>query len=137
MPLAIYRMKKGESLYLTGGKIAELLRGSVKRIWPDTSPEDIKRYLAHSLQVWACVLLDEAGKSPDYIKKQLRWLRDSFRMYLRDTLVIQQQHVDALQLASQEVLNLISALPEDAIALLTMTDGTADSNTSEYADKMD
>ena len=137
MPLAIYKTRKGESLYLTGGKIAELLRGSVKRIRPDTPVEDIKRYSAHSLRVWACVLLDESGKSPDYIKKRLRWLGDSFRMYLRDTSVIQQQHVDALQSASQEVLDLISALPEDVIALSTMTDGTADLNASEYADEMD
>jgi len=137
MPLAIYKTKKGESLYLTGGKIAELLRGSVKRIRPDTSVEDIKRYSAHSLRVWACVLLDESGKSPDYIKKRLRWLGDSFRMYLRDTSVIQQQHVDALQSASQEVLKLISALPEDVIALSSMTDDIADPNTFDYADEMD
>ncbi len=58
-------------------------------------------------------------------------------MYLRDTSVIQQKHVDALQSASQEVLDLISALPEDVIALSTMTNGTADPNTSEYADEMD
>jgi hypothetical protein len=59
-------------------------------------------------------------------------------MYLRDTLVIQQQHVDALQSASQEVLNLISALPEDVIVLSSMTDGmVADPNTFEYADEMD
>ena len=69
MPLTIYQTKKGDSLYLTGSKIAKLLRGSVKCISPDTSSEDIKQYLAHSLQVWACVLLDKAGKSPDYIKK--------------------------------------------------------------------
>ena len=58
-------------------------------------------------------------------------------MYLRDTLVIQHQHVNALQSASQEVLDLISALPEDVIALSTMTDGMANSNTSEYVDEMD
>ena len=58
-------------------------------------------------------------------------------MYLRDTSVIQHQHVDALRAASQEVLELISALPEDVIALSTMTDGTADPNMSEYADEMD
>ena len=58
-------------------------------------------------------------------------------MYLQDTSVIQHQHVDALRAASQEVLELISALPEDVIALSTMTDGTADPNMSKYADKMD
>jgi hypothetical protein len=72
MPLAIYKTKKGLSLYLTGGKIAEILRCSVKQIRPDTSPEDIKKYSAHSLRVWACVLLNKAGKSPNYIKKRLR-----------------------------------------------------------------
>ncbi len=138
MPLAVYRTKKGESLYLTGGKIAELLRGAVKRIRPDTSSEDIKRYSAHSLRVWACVLLDEAGKSPDYIKKRLRWLGDSFRMYLRDTAVIQHQHVDALRLASQAVMDLLSALPEDVIALSsTMTNVSEDSQMQEYADEED
>ena len=58
-------------------------------------------------------------------------------MYLRDTSIIQHQHVDALRAASQEVLELISALPEYVIALSTMTDGTADLNMSEYADEMD
>jgi hypothetical protein len=48
------------------------------------SPDELKWYSTHSLRVWACVLLDEAGQLPDYIKKRLRWLGDSFRMYLRD-----------------------------------------------------
>ena len=130
--------KKGDRLYLTGGKIAELLRGAVKRIRPEISSEDIKRYSVHSLRVWACVLLDEAGKSPDYIKKRLRWLGDSFRMYLRDTAVIQHQHVDALHLASQAVMDLLSALPEDVIALSrTMTDVSIDPQMQEYADEED
>ena len=138
MPLAIYRTKKGDTLYLTGAKIAELLRGAVKRIRPDISSEDIKRYLAHSLRVWACVLLDEAGKSPDYIKKRLRWLGDSFRMYLRDTAVIQHQHINALQTASQAIMDLLSALPEDVIALSsTMTEAPDDPRMQDYADDED
>ena len=137
LPVGVYKSKRGKILYLTGNKIAELLRAAVREIRPDTGKEELKRYSAHSLRVWACVLLDEAGKSPEYIKKRLRWLGDSFRMYLRDTSVIQHQHVDALRAASQEVLELISALPEDVIALSTMTDGTADPNMSEYADEMD
>ncbi len=113
MPLGVYRTKKGKSIYLTGNKIAKLLRKAVKSIRPDTSSEDLKQYSAHSLRVWACVLLDEAGKPPDYIKKRLRWLGDSFRMYLRDTSAIQLQHVDALREASREVMDLINALPTD------------------------
>ena len=84
------------------------------------------------------MLLDEAGKSPDYIKKRLRWLGDSFRMYLRDTSVIQHQHVDALQTASQAVMDLLSALPDDVIALLsTMTEVPDNPRMQDYADKED
>ncbi len=138
MPVAVYKTKKGKVIYLTGNKIAELLYKAVKKVGPDTTPDELKNYSAHSLRVWACVLLDEAGKSPDYIKKRLRWLGDSFRMYLRDTAaIIQHQHVDALLAALQEVMDLITALPTDVIALSIMTEGTDDPDVHKYADKMD
>jgi hypothetical protein len=82
-------------------------------------------------------LLDETGKSPDYIKKRLCWLGDSFRMYLRDMAIIQHQHVNALLAALREVMDLIAALPKDVIALSTMMEGTEDPDVHEYADKMD
>ncbi len=138
MPLGVYGTKKGKSIYLTGNKIAELLWKAVKSVRPDTTSEDLKRYSAHSLRVWACVLLDEAGKPPDYIKKRLCWLGDSFRMYLQDTLAIQLQLVNALRKASREVMDLISALPADVIALsISMTNGTTDPDMNEYANEMD
>jgi hypothetical protein len=66
------------------------------------------------MRVWAYVLLDEeAGKLPDYIKKHLRWMGDSFRMYLRDTHVIQDQHHEALWASSEEDVDLVSTLPAD------------------------
>jgi hypothetical protein len=71
MPVAVCKIKKGKVIYLTGNKIAELLRKAVKEVRPDTTPDKLKRYSAHSLRVWACVLLGEAGKLPDYIKKRL------------------------------------------------------------------
>jgi hypothetical protein len=137
MSVAVYKTKKGEVIYLTSNKIAELLRKAVKEVQPDTTLDKLKRYSAHSLRVWACVLLNEAGKLPDYIKKRLRWLGDSFRMYLRDTAIIQHQHVAALLAASQEVMDLISALPTDIIALSTMMEGMDNPDMHEYADKMD
>ncbi len=137
MPVAVYRTKKGKVIYLTGNKIAKLLRKAIKEVRPDTTPDKLKRYSAHSLRVWACVLLDEAGKLPDYIKKRLRWLGDSFRMHLRDTAIIQHQHVDALLAALQEVMDLIAALPKDIIPLSTMTEGMVDPDMHEYADEMD
>jgi hypothetical protein len=58
-------------------------------------------------------------------------------MYLRDTAIIQHQHVDALLAALQEVMDLFSALPTDDIALSTMMEGMDDPDMHEYADKMD
>ncbi len=130
-------MQKGKVIYLTGNKIAKLLRKAIKKVRPDTTPDKLKQYSTHSLRVWACVLLDEAGKLPDYIKKMLRWLGDSLRMYLRDTAIIQHQHVDALLAALQEVMDLIAALPKDIFALSTMTEGTDNPDMHKYADKMD
>ena len=84
------------------------------------------------------VLLNKAGKLSDYIKKRLRWLGDSFRMYLRDTAIIQHQHVDALLAALQEVMDLINALPKDIIAFLsTMTERMDNPDMHENADKVD
>jgi hypothetical protein len=137
MPVTVYKMQKGKVIYLMGNKIAELLVKAIKKVWPDTTPDELKRYSAHSLRVWACVLLDEVGKLPDYITKRLRWLGDSFKMYLRDAAIIQHQHVDALLAALQEVMDLIAALPKGVIALSTITEGTDDPDMHKYADKMD
>jgi hypothetical protein len=70
MPVACYRTKKTPLLYITGSRIATLLRKAVKKVRPPTSANDIKKYSAHSLRVWACVLLDEAGMSSSFIQKR-------------------------------------------------------------------
>jgi hypothetical protein len=95
MPVACYS-KKDSLAYITRTRIAILFRAAARAVPPTITKEDKQQYSAHSLQVWACVLLDEAGKLPDYIKKHLCWMGDSFRMYLRDTRVIQDQHHKAL-----------------------------------------
>jgi hypothetical protein len=137
MPIVLYKTKKGKVIYVTDNKNAELLRKAVQKVRPDTTPNKLKRYSAHSLWVRACVLLDEAGMSQEYIKKRLRWLGDFFGMYLSDMDIIQHQHVDALLAALQEVMDLIAALPKDVIALSTMMEGADDPDMLEYADEMD
>ncbi len=96
MPVDCYRTKKAPLLYITGSRIATLLREAVKKVQPPTSVNDLKKYSAHSLRVWACVLLDKADMSLSFIQKRLRWLGDSFKMYLRDTKAIQDKHLAAL-----------------------------------------
>ena len=58
-------------------------------------------------------------------------------MYLRDTAIIQHQHVDTLLAALQEVMDLIATLPKDVIALSTMMEGMDHPDMHEYGDKMD
>ncbi len=81
MWVACYRTKKTLLLFITGSRIATLLRKAVKKVPPSTSADDLKKYSTHSLHVWACVLLDKAGMSPSFIQKCLRWLRNLFKMF--------------------------------------------------------
>ncbi len=41
MPDTVYKTKKGRVIYLTGNKIAELLRKAVKEVRPDTTPDKL------------------------------------------------------------------------------------------------
>jgi hypothetical protein len=95
MPVACYS-KKDSLIYITGIRIAVLFRAAARAVHPTITKENEQQYSAHSLQVWACVLLNEAGKLPNYIKKRLCWMGDSFRMYLCGTRIIQDQHHEAL-----------------------------------------
>ncbi len=60
-------------------------------------------------------------------------------MYLRDTHVIQDQHHEALRASSEEVMDLVSALPVDILCLSIMSEETAgnDENMGLYQDDMD
>jgi hypothetical protein len=52
----------------------------------------------------------------NFMKSRLCWLGKSYRLYLRSTSILQQQHIDALSKESKEVLKLLSIskiVPED------------------------
>jgi len=138
MPVACY-LKKGVMAYLTGSGIALHFRATARAVRPNISKDDKQQHSAQSMRVWACVLLDEARKLPDYIKKRLCWMGDSFQMYLHDTHVIQDQHREALRASSKEVMDLVSALPADILLLSIMSKETAgeEEDTGVYQDDMD
>ncbi len=130
MPVACYRTKKAPLLFITGSRIATLLRVAVKKVRPSTSADDLKKYSAHSLPV--CVLLDEAGMSPSFIQKRLRWLGDLFKMYLHDMKAIQDKHLATLQSASSDVMALIRTPPDNIVrSTATMSDLNIPSNIVE------
>jgi hypothetical protein len=144
MPVACFRTKKAPLLFITSGRIATLLCKAVKKVQPSNSADDLKKYSAHFLRVWACVLLDEAGMSPSFIQKLLRCLGDLFKMYLSDTKAIQDKHLAALQLVSSDIMALIRTPPDDVVRLTeTMSNLNVPSNIVEddqmgvYIDEID
>ena len=124
-------------MYLTGKGIAILFGEAVKVIHPKTSDAQLSRYSAHSLRVWACVLLDEAGMTPELIMARLRWMGNSFRMYLRDTGIIQDKHHNVLRAASQEIVDLIAGLLANIPNMAGLSKVDVDNTMGDYIDEMD
>ncbi len=124
-------------MYLTGKRIAILFREAVKAIHPKTSEAELSRYLAHSMRVWACVLLNEAGMTPEFIMARLRWMGNSFRMYLRDTGIIQDKHRDILQEASQEIVDLIAGSSANISNMAGLSTVDVNNTMVDYTNDMD
>jgi hypothetical protein len=45
--------------------------------------------------------------TPDFMKSHLCWMGESYRLYLRNTSILQQKHVDALGKESDKVMQLL------------------------------
>ena len=105
--MGVHLNKQGNKKYLTGNSIANLLQKVARAAHPEMSEEEVQKISVHSGRVWALVLLDEAGMTPDFMKCRLRWESESYCLYLRDTSTIQQKHISALKNHSQEVMRLL------------------------------
>jgi hypothetical protein len=105
--MAVFVNKFGITKYLTGNKIADILCSIAKEVHPDLSADEIKFFSSHSGRVWALVLLDEAGMSPAFMTSHLRWMGEYYKLYLHNTLVLQQKHMDPLKNKSDEVMKLL------------------------------
>jgi hypothetical protein len=134
MPVAFYSYK-GTNMYLKGKRIAILFREAVKAIHPKTPEAELSKYLAHSMQVWACVLLDEAGMTPEFIMASLHWMGNSFRMYLSDTGIIQDKHCNVLRAASQEIVNLIAGSLANIPNMTGLSTVNVDNTMGDYIDE--
>ena len=74
--------------------------------------KELMKHSCHSIRVWACVTLDEAGMSPDFIKNRLRWMGESYRVYLRDTNKINEKHMEALKSSAEKTVKLLDCPQE-------------------------
>jgi hypothetical protein len=102
-PLGVFINHYGIKKYLTRSKIAKLLQMVAREVHPHMTREEISDFSLHSGCVWAVVLLDKAGMSPEFIKCRLRYLSDAYRLYLCDTSVIQSKHTNALIKDSEDI----------------------------------
>ena len=105
-PSGIFKHESGVIRYITGHRIAWFFQNVARKVYPHMTDEEISRYSAHSIRFTAAVLLDEAGKDGKYIQTRIRWLGDSFKLYLRNTDVIAGQHVNALNKTGPTLQNL-------------------------------
>ncbi len=106
-PMGVFVNKFGIKKYLTGGKIAKILRSVAKRVHPDWSADKLSRISSQSGKVWALVHLDEAGMSPAFMTSRLHKMGDSYKLYLRDTSILHHKHIDTLQKESDELMKLL------------------------------
>ena len=136
MPVACH-LYKNKRVYLTGKRVAVLFREAIKAIHPMTSKANLSQYLAHLLRVWACVLLNKVGMSPDFIKSHLRWMGNSFWMYFRDTGIIQDKQRNILQAVLQEVIDLITGYLVNTPGLEVMSMVETDNTMGDYIEDMD
>ena len=122
LPLTVYLDGTGLVNYLTGDKLTQVIRKAVRKVYPDMPEKEVQLYSCHSIRVWACVELFEAGMQPEFIKKRLRWLGESYRVYLRDTSNTSKQHMQALQRSATEFMELIEQDISDQMAALSVED---------------
>ena len=104
--LCVYKDEVGKTVYLTGDDMTAYYRFVMRLTRPGITAADLALISTHSLRVYACVLLHEAGKDGPYIKLRLRWLSDCYEVYLRNTDKIRAQHNVALDESLQNMLRL-------------------------------
>jgi len=63
MPVACY-LKKDALAYIKGSRVAFLFRAATRVVHPIISKDEEQRYSAHSLRVWAYVLLTRQANHP-------------------------------------------------------------------------
>ncbi len=106
-PMAVFVNKSNTTKYLTGNKIADVLRSIARAVHPDLTEDELIKFSSHLGRVWGLVLLDEAGMTPDFMKSRLRWMGESCCLYLWDTSILQRKNVDALNKESDEIARLL------------------------------
>ena len=112
-PLALYQtdsFKEPEVLLITDSKATTAMRWLASKVYkldPIKKKTELQRWSCHSFRVGACTLLHTQGFTGEQIKFILRWNSDAFMTYLRNSILLANQQVQALDRASGLVPNTI------------------------------
>ena len=131
LPMAAF-LNNNKIEYVTLKDVSTFFQKIAKKVHPKLSKSEIQKYSSHSIRVWACVTLDEAGKSASFIKARLRWLGESFRTYLRDTNAIHEQHAEVAQKALAEVMAMLGSNIDESMTPQLIDE---DDEMGEYLDE--
>ena len=73
--------------------------------------------------------------TPKFIMARLCWMGNSFRMYLRDTGIIQDKHRNVLRAASQEIVDLIASSLAKIPNMAGLSSVDVDNTMGDYIDE--
>ena len=92
-PIAVYKATDGRRKFITDGDATAPLRHAAHKVLgiPRGDPE-LDRWSSHSIRVTAANLLHRQKFSDSYIQNRLRWKKDAFKLYLRNTFYTADQH---------------------------------------------
>ena len=92
-PIAVYKTIDGRRNFITDTDANAPLRLAAHKVLgiPQGDPE-LDRWSTHSIRVTAANLLHRQKFSDSYIQNRLRWKKDAFKLYLRNTFYTADQH---------------------------------------------
>jgi len=92
-PIAVYKAMDGRRKFITDTDANAPLRLAAHKALgiPRGDPE-LNRWSTHSIRVTAANLLHRQKFSDSYIQNRLRWKKDAFKLYLRNTFYTADQH---------------------------------------------
>ena len=131
LPLCVHADRSGAMRYLTATSLTQYLRTQTKKEFPQFTKSELGLISCHSLRVWACVLLSEAGEDGDRIRIRLRWLSEAYRVYLRDTSAAASSHNKALK---QNSAKISTSIPPASLLPVNGYNAEIDEEMGEYQD---
>ena len=98
-PIAVYSEFKHSNKvtsFIDDVHIKTILQEAARKEYNIKCQKELSAFTSYSIRVGVCVLLHTQNVSTEDIKFRLRWISDTFRMYLRNIQPLAERHKDAI-----------------------------------------